>query len=144
MAKCKYCHEDITRLDKEVCPFCGGSRPLDGTDTQTQDMTKVIDQLDHPTEVKIHKKLVAALLAFFLGIFGADSFYLGKCRKGILMLVISLVFIGGIGSLIYFLGWNSPFAYLILYFVLEALMIGVGICYFVKGDITDNNGAFLK
>ena len=144
MAKCKYCHESITRLDREVCPFCGGLKPLEGTDDSTQDITKVIGQVDHVENLKLHSKLTAALLAFFLGIFGANLFYLGKTKKALIVLAISLLFIGGLGSLIFFLAWSSPFAYLIFYFVLEALMIGVGIGYLVKHNITDSNGAFLK
>ena len=37
-----------------------------------------------------------------------------------------------------------PFAYLIFYFILEAMMIAVGVGYLVKHSITDSNGAFLK
>lgn len=144
MAKCKYCHESITRLDRDVCPFCGGLKPLEGTDDSTQDITKVIGQVEHAEDLKLHSKLVAALLAFFLGIFGANLFYLGKAKKALIVLAISLVFIGGLGSLIFFLAWSSPFAYLIFYFILEALMIAVGVGYLVKHNITDSNGAFLK
>lgn len=144
MAKCKYCHESITRLDREVCPFCGGLKPLEGTDDSTQDITKVIGQVEHAENLKLHSKLVAALLAFFLGIFGANLFYLGKTKKALIVLAISLLFIGGLGSLIFFLAWSSPFAYLIFYFILEAMMIAVGVGYLVKHSITDSNGAFLK
>lgn len=144
MAKCKYCHESITRLDREVCPFCGGLKPLEGTDDSTQDITKVIGQVEHAENLKLHSKLVAALLAFFLGIFGANLFYLGKTKKALSVLAISLLFIGGLGSLIFFLAWSSPFAYLIFYFILEAMMIAVGVGYLVKHSITDSNGAFLK
>ena len=144
MAKCKYCHADITRLDKEVCPFCGGYKPLEGTDDSTQDITKVIGQVEHVENLKIHSKVVAAVLAIILGIFGANLFYLGKTKKALITIAISLVFIGGFGSLIFFLAWPSPLAYLIFYFVLEALMIGVGVGYLVKHNITDSNGAFLK
>ena len=144
MAQCKYCHETITRLDREVCPFCGGLKPLDGVNDKTQDITKVINQVEHADELKIHSKVVAAILAFILGIFGANLFYLGKTKKAIFVIAISLLFIGGFGSLVFFFGWSSPLAYLIFYFVLEALMIGVGIGYLVKHNITDSNGAFLK
>lgn len=145
MAKCKYCHADITRLDKEVCPFCGGSKPLEGDSGQTQDITKVIDQVEHADQIKFHSKVVAAILAIFLGIFGANSFYLGFKKKGFIALAISLVSIAGLGSLIYFVAnWHSPFAYLIFYFVMEAIMIGVGVNYLVSSSITDSSGAFLK
>lgn len=145
MAKCKYCHQDITRLDKEICPFCGGLKPLEGDSGHTLDITKVIDQVEHADQLKFHSKVVAALLAIFLGIFGANNFYLGFKKKGLIALAISIVAIAGLGSLIYFVAnWASPFAYLIFYFVLEAIMIGVGVRYLVSHSVTDSSGAFLK
>ena len=39
-------------------------------------------------------KIVAALLAFFLGTLGIHRFYLGRTGSGILMLVLSLTIIG--------------------------------------------------
>lgn len=145
MAQCKYCHADITRLDKDVCPFCGGTKPLEGSDGKTQDITKIIDQVEHADQIKYHSKIVAAILAILLGIFGANSFYLGYKKKGFIALAISLVFIGGLGSLIYFVAnWTSPFAYLVFYFALEAIMIGVGIRYLISHSIADSAGVFLK
>ena len=37
------------------------------------------------------KKIVAALLAFFLGAYGAHNFYLGYKRNAIIQLVVSIV-----------------------------------------------------
>lgn len=39
-------------------------------------------------------KLVAALLAFFIGIFGIHRFYLGRTGSGIAMLLLTCTFIG--------------------------------------------------
>ena len=46
MAKCKYCGAEISRLDKDNCPFCGGRKPLEGVDDSTQDMTKSLAELN--------------------------------------------------------------------------------------------------
>lgn len=144
MAQCKYCHEPISRLDKEVCPFCGGLKPLEGTDTSTQDVTKVINQLDGGIEIKQKKRIIAALLAFILGFLGLHDFYLGKFKKALIWLGISIVLIGGVGSLIFFVGWANPFAYLIPYFVIELFMIFVGVGYLIRHDVTDARGEFLE
>ena len=145
MAKCRNCGADINRLDRDVCPFCGASKPLEGADTKTQDFTQIFTQIEGAEKVKFHSKVVAALLAIFLGIFGAHTFYLGFKKKGFIILLVSLVLIAGLGSLIYFVAnWHSPFAYLIFYFVIEAIMIAVGIGYLVKSNATDSAGVFLK
>lgn len=144
MAQCKYCHETISRLDKDVCPFCGGLKPLDGTDTSTQDITKVIGQVDTKVEIKHKKRIVTMLLAFVVGFLGLHSLYLGKVKHCLITLGISVGLIGGIGSLVYFVAWRNIFAYLIPFFVIEFLMILVGIGYFIKRDVTDSHGEFLE
>ena len=59
-------------------------------------------------------------------------------------LILSGIIIGGIGSLMFFTFYRSPFAYLIPYFILEALQIIVGIQILTRPDITDGHGEFLK
>ena len=51
MPKCKYCHENITKFDREFCPFCGGHNPLEGNDCLTQDITQTIDVLKSEKEL---------------------------------------------------------------------------------------------
>ena len=46
------------------------------------------------------KKLIAALLAIFLGWVGAHKFYLGYMKAGIIQLVVGLVTCGSIASII--------------------------------------------
>lgn len=142
MAKCKYCGESISRLDKDVCPFCGGNKPLDGIDDSTQDITKAIEQIDVNTMQR--SKVIAAVMAFLLGIFGLHNFYLGKNKIGLVTFGISAITIGGIGSILFFTVLNNVFAYLIPYFFLEALMIGVGISILARHDIKDERGEFLR
>jgi TM2 domain-containing membrane protein YozV len=39
-------------------------------------------------------KIVAALLAFFLGVFGVHRFYLGRIGSGVVMLLLTCTFVG--------------------------------------------------
>lgn len=43
-------------------------------------------------------KYVAALLAFFLGVFGVHRFYLGRVGSGVVMLVLTCTLVGAIVS----------------------------------------------
>ena len=45
------------------------------------------------------QKIVAFLLAFFLGTLGVHNFYLGKTGMGIAQLVLTITFIGALVSL---------------------------------------------
>ncbi len=47
-------------------------------------------------------KTTAALLAFFLGVFGAHKFYLGKTVTGIIYIVITIFSLGLITGIISF------------------------------------------
>lgn len=144
MANCKYCHAALTRIDKEVCPFCGGLKPLEGTDTSTQDVTKVIDQLENPVKIRHAKRVVACILAILLGFLGVHSLYVAKFKKALITFLISLGLIGGLGSIIFFaIGWHSVFAFLIPYFVIEVVMILIGVGYLTRHDIVDGHGEFL-
>lgn len=70
-------------------------------------------------------RVIAGLLAFFLGQFGLHNFYLGKYKKGVLQLVLTLIF----------RGFHMRFIVLIMVFwtIAEAILI-------VNGKITDSNG----
>lgn len=144
MAKCKYCHEVISRLDKDVCPFCGGLKPLEGTDTSTQDVTKVIGQLENPVEIKHKNRYFAAAFAIFLGFLGAPYFYIGKWKKGLLFALISLAFIGGIGSILFFTALHSALAFILPYCFIEVIFVYIGVTFITKHNIQDSHGEFLE
>lgn len=147
MPKCKYCGENITKFDKEICPFCGGKKPLEGVESYTVDITQTINTVDKKTveNYKQHSKLVNSLLCMFLGIFGADSFYLGHFKLGISRLLVGLIYIISLFCILYF-AVNLE--------ILYSLLISIGsifVVYFILGIIglfinsrKDRNGAFLK
>lgn len=147
MPKCKYCGENITKFDKEICPFCGGKKPLEGVESYTVDITQTINTVDKKTveNYKQHSKLVNSLLCMFLGIFGADSFYLGHFKLGISRLLVGLIYIISTFCILYF-AVNLE--------ILYSLLISIGsifVVYFILGIIgfflnsrKDSNGAFLK
>lgn len=48
-----------------------------------------------PTPLRTDRnKAVAALLAFFLGVFGVHRFYLGRIGSGVVMLLLTCTFVG--------------------------------------------------
>ena len=145
MAQCKYCHASITRIDKEVCPFCGGKRPLDGTDTSTQDVTKIVDQLENAVEIKHKKRWIAVLLSLLFGFLGAPHFYLGKTKKGFLTIAICCGFICAIGMILLFIAkLPALWAFLIPYFATEIYSIICAFVYLTNHSIQDSHGEFLE
>ena len=145
MPKCRYCHEHISRLDKEYCPFCGGKKPLEGVDDSTIDITKVFNPVELKKQnLKPRSKVVTAILCFVLGIFGCDEMYISRPKRALITIVITLVMIGGVGSLLFFLALHNAFGYLIPYFVLELYFVFKGIYILTSPTIKDGRGEFLK
>lgn len=146
MAKCKYCNAQISRLDKDICPFCGGIKPLEGVDNSTQDFTKAFEPFSEEAKtVKYKSKVVAGLLAIFVGFLGFHALYLGFKKTAFAIFCISFVLIGGLGSLLFFTGLlHNALAFCIPYFFMEAIMIAIGVNCFAKHDLKDARGEFLK
>lgn len=145
MPKCHYCHEQLSRLDKDVCPFCGAKKPLEGVDDSTIDITKMYDPVNLGPSIKPRSKLLAAILCFIFGVFGIHEFYLARQRRGLALLIISTGLIGGLGTILFFTGLkNNPFAYLIPFFVVELYCILQGIMILISHTTKDGRGEFLK
>lgn len=146
MPKCKNCGMSLSRLDKDVCPFCGTLKPIDGQENVTEDITKAFDPVRYELQdVKQKSRVAAGLLAIFLGPFGAHAFYLGKKLLGLILLLITLALVGGVGSALFFSGvLPNALAFVIPYLLMEVSMIVVGIVIFKRRDETDANGELLK
>ncbi len=144
MPRCKYCSASLTRLDKEICPFCGGKNPLDSDASLTLDVTKVLDKVnvvDAPLKKK--SRIIIAILAIIFGLFGAHAFYLRKIKLGIIYCAITVILLA-IALLLYFFTPMSIWAFLVPYLIAELYYIGVAIYYLIKKDLVDIHGVPLK
>lgn len=148
MHKCKYCGAQLSKLDKDICPFCGGLKPLEGLNDETEDITKSLESLSFEEKESLGEpksKLIAFFLTLFLGIFGIHSFYLGFKRVGLITLGITVTFIAGFGSILFFSeAIHNALAFFIPYFVLEGFMIVVSLMYLLRSDVKDARGEFLR
>ncbi|THF71141.1 TM2 domain-containing protein [Deinococcus sp. Arct2-2] len=77
------------------------------------------------------KKLIAGLLAIFLGSLGIHKFYLGMTKPGIVMLAVTLG-----GYLMFTLLWWLGIGFLFLFLPFAAGLLGLieGILYLTKSD----------
>ena len=85
-----------------TCPYCGAAIPQEEKQTVYQPTAPtIIQQQVSQLKVKKHNrdKNTAAVLAFLLGGFGGDMFYLGKNSQGVIYLLITIL-TGGIGLFI--------------------------------------------
>ena len=147
MPKCKYCHENITKFDKEICPFCGGKKPLEGVDDSTYDITQFVDIMkksDQEVKFKQRKRVTNGLLCMFLGIFGADAFYLGFKKIGFIRLIIDIVIYAAIRLILFFFTELSFYSFIIPFGVLFIIYFIIGIINLSIRGKKDINGVFLR
>jgi hypothetical protein len=153
MPKCKHCHSNITKFDKERCPICGGLNPLDGQASETTDVTQLIETMPEEKKnelnIKQKSKKVASFLLMFLGAFSADEFYLGFIISGIIRIFINILFVAGVFTALYLLkiiiGQHALlYSSLIAVGSLFLVYIVLGIISLFKTDRKDKNGVLLK
>ena len=77
---CRVCDAEISAVARK-CPHCGA---------QQFEASTALATASPPSE---HRALTAGLLCFFIGVFGAHRFYVGKIGTGLLQLVT----LGGLG-----------------------------------------------
>ena len=144
MPYCKSCHKEISRLDNDVCPYCGEKDPIDA-DYATKDVTSSINPITGKYELYKSKSLKAyVILCMALGFLGVHDFYAGFWKRGIVFLVSFLLLVGGIGSLIFFLAWKSFWIYLILFFAFVAFDLIYGFLLSKKAPLKDAEGEYLR
>jgi TM2 domain-containing membrane protein YozV len=95
-------------------------------------------------DISPKSRRVTTLLAFFLGVFGAHRFYIGKTRTAIVMLLLS---IAGLGIA----GWTAIWLFVgPLFFAAQCFVTAVGTWVFVDfvlavaGDMTDKEGRLIR
>ena len=143
MPYCKNCHHEISRLDSDVCPYCGVKDPI--TDTyQTMDVTQNIAGLKSQNLYRCKSQKKAALLCMLFGNFGVKEFYLLEPKKGWIWLLITLLGVAGIGSALYFVLWKNPLSFVLPLLAFWLFHFVRGLLFLKKESPKDGNGEFLR
>ena len=146
MPYCRHCHQEISKFDTDICPKCGGSKPI-AEGYQTMDITRAIDVVEgaHYDMPKSRSQKTFAILCMTLGYLGIHDFYIYRNIRGVACILISLVFVSAVGFPLYFLqlvpnalAFLLPFAFEWIIFVL------VGILYLKVEAPKDGHGDFLR
>lgn len=150
MPKCRNCNKEITKFDKDMCPFCGTTHPFDVDNYETKDITRMIDN-EGFNEKKLFKRkslLCYSLLCIFLGTFGAHLLYLKKYINAVVIFIFNTFFVVGAGFLLAQLKFFSEdqfyFYFIVSYLINFTLYIIMGIIIYFKGDVVDSNNNALK
>ncbi len=147
MPKCKNCGEEITKFDKDICPYCGTKEPFDFASYETQDITQIFDVVeDNKTnETKVfHKRNIAFILCIIFGIFGLDDFYLGFIKRGLFRIIINILIFLLVSIPLFLLTKLSYFSFLIGFSLIFIIYFAYSFYLLFNSNIKDKNGVFLK
>lgn len=89
---CKKCGKELD--DKALfCPNCGEQMREEVKEEKSNYSNDLKDVISPEGESSSKSRLIAAILCYFLGCFGAHDFYVGKKGKGIALLIMTITFI---------------------------------------------------
>ncbi len=150
---CRNCGKELIGTP-EICMNCG-AKPLAGNSfcptcgAETNPLAEICIKcgvrLAKAAAVDISPKsrLTTTLLAWFLGIFGAHRFYLGKTGTAVGMLVLGISYL-----LFYILGIALEAAPIVVLGVLCIVAVGIwafiDFIYAVSGNMKDKEGKLIK
>jgi TM2 domain-containing membrane protein YozV len=98
---CKSCGEIIDE-EAEICPECGVRQrePNQNVNVEVNNQNNNVQSTGSAPAQGSKNKILAALLALFLGNFGVHKFYLGQAGQGILYLIFFWTFIPALLALV--------------------------------------------
>jgi len=151
---CRNCGRELTG-SPEFCMNCG-ARPMAGTSfcpgcgAPTTPLTEICVKCgarvakELAGDISPKSRLAATLLAFFLGIFGAHRFYIGKTGTAIVMLLLGIAGWATIGLFWWLFWWLLwwPFGYLFL--IAVGIWAFVDFIFAVTGHMKDKEGRLIQ
>lgn len=146
MPVCKYCNARISNHDKDLCPVCGGLRPLDGApSSETIEFTQGIDITDDSVRGQTPRTKNNTMLLFILiGWTGLGFNYLRyKISKVLIWLVTNLAIMGGLGSILCFATPLSFVGFIISVGISYLINIVIGLIYKFRPNMKDGQGELI-
>lgn len=145
MPVCRHCGSRISKLDKDRCPVCGELNPLEGVNSDTVEVTSVVDiTSDDVYGFKPKTRKMFLLLSCLIGWLGIQFFYLKYKRAGLIWLAVNLVIIAS-GFCAFFFGvHNLLLAILIPLLVVYAANVAFGLVIFKKPSFKDADNNLLR
>jgi len=145
MPNCRNCGARLSKFDTDLCPVCGIKNPLQGTSSETVEITSQIDL----SEVKEGQKVLRRrkkMIAYFycLGFTGLAYFYIKKYVLGTIWLIANLALIGGLFAIFYFaIHAHIAVAAIVPFLIAYAINAVVATVYNFLPDIKDGEGEFI-
>lgn len=144
MPYCRHCHQEISKFDTDICPHCGGEKPI-ASGYKTMDVTRTFGTVEGKKMPKTKSQKVFSVLAMLLGYFGVHNFYIYRYSRAVIDILITVVLVASVGSGLFFSGLiPNALAFLIPFFAIWVCHILLGIYYGRIEAPKDGRGEFLR
>jgi TM2 domain-containing membrane protein YozV/predicted RNA-binding Zn-ribbon protein involved in translation (DUF1610 family) len=129
MPYCVHCGTEISET-AQFCPKCGA--PVTAR-TETGAKSGAEAAKESAGDISPKSRVAATLFAWFLGIFGAHRFYVGKTGTAVAMLVLAIV---GFATLWLFVGT--------IFLIAVGIWAFVDFIFAVTGNMRDRDGKLIQ
>ena len=145
MPNCRNCGARLSKFDTDLCPVCGIKDPLQGTSSETVEITSQIDLAEMKEGQKVLRRRKKFIAYFFsLGFTGLPFFYIKKNILGLIWLVVNLAVLGGLFAVFYFaVSAHIAVAIIVPLLIVYAVNAVVATIYNFLPDIKDGEGEFI-
>lgn len=145
MPNCRNCGARLSKFDTDLCPVCGIKDPLQGTSSETVEITSQIDLSEMKEGQKVLRRRKKFIAYFFsLGFTGLPFFYIKKNILGLVWLAANLAVLGGLFALFYFaVQAHIAVAIIVPLLIVYAVNAVVATIYNFLPDIKDGEGEFI-
>lgn len=104
MPNCRHCGSRIEKFNKDRCPICGETHPLDGISSDTIEITtSLVNGSLEFEDLKQKKKMVFLVLFVLLGWLGIPFLYLKDYKRTIISFVSHILFMAILFCLLFLL-----------------------------------------
>ena len=145
MPYCRHCHKEISKFDTDICPCCGGAKPIaDGY--KTIDVTRTFDAAYTDAKMpKTRSQKAFCVLTMTLGYFGVGEFYIYRPKRALFCLISTLIVVSGGGSALFFSNaLRNALAFVLPFLGLWLIYVVAGIVYLKVDSPKDGKGDFLR
>ena len=133
MPNCRNCGARLSKFDTDLCPVCGIKNPLQGTSSETVEITSQIDLSEMKEGQKVLRRRKKFIAYFFtLGFTGLPFFYIKKYVLGLIWLICNLAAKAHIAV-----------AIIVPILIVYAINAVVATVYNFMPDIKDGEGEFI-
>jgi hypothetical protein len=145
MPNCKHCGSRIEKFNKDMCPICGGTNPLENVTSETVEITsQFCTESFKDSEIKMRKRSIFLILSILLGFTGVHYFYIYRRKAGLFTLIGSIALFSTLLVVLLLIKLKTIFAIFIPLLVVYLINIVISLIFTLTYKFKDGNGNIIR